>query len=374
MNRSVIIAVAIAIIIALWLVSGIIRDQGDAVVPAASISQQNAENVSRIAVKVQKSTAQPQQRVMTFSGRTEASRTVHVLAETGARIIQLPHLKGDRVKKGSILCRLAKQDREARMAEAEATMTLRQLEYEAAQSLAQKGHRSDTAVAAAKAQYDAAQALVKRMQVELDNTVIRAPFDGVIEDLPTEVGGYLAPGTVCAILVDEDPFLITAQLSEKEVGQVMAGAPAHIKLVTGETLTGKVSFVAKTAQPVTRTFKVEVEVANPDHLLREGITASMTLDAEATSAHLVTAAALTLNDAGQIGVKIIDADNRVTFVPTQIASETKQGVWLTGLPHETTIIVVGQEYVIDGEQINPVYVGNETGSQSAAKPDMEEAS
>ncbi len=376
MNRSVIIAIAIAIIIGLWLTSGIIRDQGTVIEPAASINKQNAENVDRVTVQVQRSVARPQQRTMTFSGRTEASRTVHVLAETGARIIELPRKKGDLVKKNGVLCRLAKQDREARMAEAQATMTLRQLEYEAAQSLAQKGHRSDTAVAAAKAQYDAAQALVKRMQVELDNTIIRAPFDGVVEDLPTEVGGYLAPGTVCAVLVDEDPFLVTAQLSEQEVGHVIVGAPARIKLVTGEEITGTVRFVAKTAQPVTRTFEVEVELANPNHTLREGVTATMSLDGAAVPAHLVTAAALTLNDAGQIGVKTVDSDQRVNFVPTKIASETRDGVWLTGLPSEATIIVVGQEYVVEGEQINLVYVGEKEGSalQKAGSPTVDEAS
>ncbi|MEN8722747.1 MAG: efflux RND transporter periplasmic adaptor subunit [Alphaproteobacteria bacterium] len=376
MNRSVIIAITFAIIIGLWLASGIIRDQGNVVAPAASISQQNAENVDRVTVQVQKSVARPQQRAMTFSGRTEASRTVHVLAETGARIIDLPFQKGDIVKKGGVLCRLAKQDREARMAEAQATMTLRQLEYEAAQSLAKKGHRSDTAVAAAKAQYDAAQALVKRMQVELDNTIIRAPFAGAIEDLPTEVGGYLAPGSVCAVLVEEDPFLVTAQLSEQEVGNVVVGAPARIKLVTGETITGTVRFVAKTAQQVTRTFEIEVEVANPNHTLREGITATMTLDGQPVPAHLVTAAALTLNDAGQIGVKTVDQEQRVVFVPTKIASETQNGVWLTGLPEQATIIVVGQEYVIEGEQINLVYVGDDNASatQRAATPNSDDAS
>lgn len=371
MNRSVIIAISIAIVIGLWLISGIIRDQGVEVAPAASINQQNAENVSRVTVKVRKSVAKPQQRVMSFSGRTEASRTVHVLAETGARIIAMPFEKGTRVAKGDVLCQLATQDREARMAEAEATMTLRKLEYEAAESLAKKGHRSDTAVAAAKAQYDAAQALVKRMQVELSNTIIRAPFSGVVEDLPTEIGGYLAPGSVCAILVDEDPFLITAQLSEKEVGQISKGATARVTLVTGEEIEGTVSFVAKTAQPITRTFKVEVEVANPDYKMREGVTASMSLDADMVPAHLVTAAALTLNDAGQIGVKVVDEEQRVVFVPTTIASETADGVWLNGLPEEATVIVVGQEYVVEGEQINLVY---DQDQQSAATPNQDEAS
>lgn len=352
MNRSIIIAVTIAAVISLWLLSGFIRDVSTEVPPSISINEQNEGNVSRLTVRVVSSQAQPQRKVLKFSGRTEASRTVHVLAETGSQIVALPNDKGSEVKKGDILCRLAVEDRAARMAEAEATMKLRELEYEAAQSLYEKGHRSDTAVAAAKAQYDGAIALVKRMKVELDNIYIRAPFDGVVEDLPTEVGGYLTPGAPCAVLVDEDPFLVVAHLSEKEIGGVVQGAKASIKLVSGETLEGTIRFVAKTAQQVTRTFRIEVEVPNPDHNLRAGVTANMAFRSTASPAHFVNAAALTMNEQGQIGVKTVNDKGEVKFIATTILHEENNGVWLDGLPASATIITVGQEYVVDGEFVN----------------------
>jgi multidrug efflux system membrane fusion protein len=63
---------------------------------------------------------------------------------------------------------------------------------------------------------------------------------------------------------------------------------------------------------------------------------------------LLPASALTLDDAGRLGVRTVSADNRAAFMPVTLQRDTVDGVWVEGLPETVDVIVVGQEFVIDG--------------------------
>jgi len=350
MSKSYIIAIIIAGIIGGWLISGQLRDQTEATKPAVSIAEQNEEiKLQRVRTRISK--AMPHTADVVLRGRTEALRKVHVKAETMGRIIALPPDKGQQVEQGDLLCQLDPQDRTARLAEAKAQVRARKLELDQAKTLKAKGHRSQTAVASAQANYDSAAAGLRAIQVDLNNTYIRAPFDGVIEDLPNKFGSYLRNGDLCAVLVDEDPFLVTAQLSEREVSVLSEGDSASIQLVDGSIHKGKVRFLAKSADQVTRTFLTEIQIPNPDRNLREGMTANITVAASEQLAHQVTSDILTLSDAGQIGLKVVEPDQTVTFVPVTIIDQRSDGIFVTGLPDETRIITVGQEFVLAGEKV-----------------------
>src|SRR5690606_19096231 len=119
-----------------------------------------------------------------------------------------------RVKAGDAVCRLEVADRQAQLDEAKALARQRQLEFDGATQLSKNGFRSQTNVAAAAAALDAANAQVERMTIEMQNTVIRAPFDGVIDQRPVEIGDYLGMGGICATIIDEDPYLVTGEVSE----------------------------------------------------------------------------------------------------------------------------------------------------------------
>lgn len=348
MKKSYISATIIALIVIVWIVSGQFGEASKAPPQAQSIAAQTQDKSVRVTVKVMTSVAQMRSQILTVRGQTEAIRKAEVRAETQGRIERLPQDKGAVVKKGAVLCELAVRERVARMREAEAVQRQRELEYNAAKTLAQKGHKSETAVAGAEAMYDAANAMVKQMEIELANTKVRAPFTGVIEDLPSDVGEYLQPGAICAVLVDDTTFLVTAQVSEDNVGHLTVGTVATARLATGEKLEGKVRFVAKTSHPATRTFLVEIEVPNATKTLREGVTATLSLPTAQVSAHRLPASILALNDDGQIGVKILLAGNRVGFVPVTIIDEDKDGVWVRGIEDNAQVIIAGQDFVRAG--------------------------
>jgi multidrug efflux system membrane fusion protein len=284
-------------------------------------------------------------------GRTEAARTVVARAETAGVVAATPAREGAWVPKGTVLCRLAVDARQASLDQARANMKSRQLQREASSRLADKGFRSPTQVLQDQANLDAASASVRQAEVALDQVNIRAPFSGVFDNRDAEVGTYLAPGQPCGTMIELDPLLIVGDVSETETSRVHVGAPAVATLVSGQMVTGQIRYVARDADPATRTYRVEIQARNPGGAARSGLSAEVRLSAGAGPAHLVPQTALVLNSAGQQGVRYVLPDNRVGFAPVQVIDEGAGGVWVSGLRGPIRLITVGQSYVSEGQKV-----------------------
>jgi len=139
-------------------------------------------------------------------------------------------------------------------------------------------------------------------------------------------------------------------------------------LPDGRTLSGELRYISRAGQSDTRTFRVEVWIANPDGLVPEGLTTELRLPTGRTRAHRGSPAILTLDDNGVIGVKAVDAEHRVVFHPVRILGDTPDGIWLGNLPETLTLITVGQEFVRVGQQVR-VLDQEATSQPPAAKPD-----
>lgn len=370
MKKPALLALTIALAGALWVASGeygwlVGLSAKEQPQPAGSIAETaNAQESRRDlpTVRVMRSVAQTRTREVVVRGRTQANRTVDLKAEVPGQVVELPREKGARVKKGEVIARLSVDERNARLAEAKAMVRQREIEFEAARQLAAKGWRPETQFAANQASLEIARAKVAEMEIEIAKTEIRAPFDGVIERRAAELGSYLQAGDPVATIVDGDPLLVTGQVTEQEVGGLRVGGPGRAQLVTGETVAGALRFIAATAEPETRTFRVELEIPNPDFRLRDGVTAELRMPVDSVSAHLLSPAVLTLDEAGAVGVRIVDENGVVRFQPAQVIADSPQGVWLAGLPEQIDVIVVGQEFVRAGDRVKTVRVSDEAGS------------
>ncbi len=367
MRTSYIWAGIITLAIAGWLASGeiIIGGQGD---PSAANSSQEvspATGASQVVpaadqdrpFRVRARTLTTTERTATLSvrGRTEADQRVSLRAQTSGLIEDVPVRQGDPVKAGEVICRIEAGSREAHVLRAEAAVAQAALDFEGASRLQDKGYAAEARVRAAKAALDAARADLHERQLDLARTRIVAPFDGVVETRPAEIGMLLNVGDVCAEVVAHDPMLVVAQVSERDVGKLKPGMPGRARLVTGQTVDGTLSYIAPSADPATRTFRIELSVPNPDGELRDGVTAELFIDTETTLAHRFSPAILALDDSGVIGVRTIVDGNKVAFVPVHILGSEDGKVWVSGLPDSVTIITVGQNYVSDGETVEPVF-------------------
>ena len=355
MKKSIFLAFAIAVVAAGWVLSGEFGNNAGMAAPdiAPSVAERLEQQgeAALTAVRTTPSRAQQHWRQVTARGHTEAKRKVMVKSEIKGRIIKVTLKKGSRVRRGDELVRIDVADKEAHMAEAKALARQREVEFQAAAKLRKKGYRAETQYAAAAAKMDAANAMVTQMQVALDRTIIRAPFDAIIDSREVELGAYVKDGTGIALLVDEDPYLVVAQISENDVDKLKTNGKGRAELVTGQTVEGRIHYIAATADEATRTYRVELLVANPDGKLRHGTTAELSFPTEQIQAHFITPAILTLNDAGTVGVRCVEAGGKVAFNPVNIIDSGTDGVWVSGLPEQTELIVVGQEFVRQGDRV-----------------------
>ena len=379
----------------------------------APVAEAAAEPVDDGIVRVmaKRSVAQEIGTQVRLRGETEAARQVSVLSEVSGKIISDPLRKGAFVQKGALLCSVDPGTREsalaeaqarlneaqarrpevearipeaqARVAEARARLDEARINATAAERLSQDGFASQTRVAnteaavqsaqaaistaeaglkAAEAGLDSlnaniesAQAAVARARTEIDRLQIAAPFDGVLETDTAELGSLMQPGGLCATVIQLDPIKVVGFVPETEIGRVEVGAMAGARLSEGPDVQARVTFLSRSADPTTRTFRVELTVPNPDLAIRDGQTAEILIQSQGVMAHLLAASALTLDDNGTLGVRIIDADSTAQFRPVTVLRDTPEGVYVTGLPDQADIITVGQEFVTDGVVVAPSF-------------------
>ncbi|HET6522211.1 MAG TPA: efflux RND transporter periplasmic adaptor subunit [Geminicoccaceae bacterium] len=358
-KRSYLLAAGMALGLAGWLASGQIDAlngrAADAAAPAAG-REAGAGAAARptMTVRVRELTAEPVARQIVVNGRTAPARAVEVRAEAYGRVIEVGPAKGAAVEAGEVLVRLDPRDREVALAEAEAALRQREIEAEAARTLGARGFQAETRVAEAEALLQAARAAVARARIELDDIAVRAPFDGVLERRPVEVGDYVEVGDVLAAVIEQDPFLVVGEVAETEVARLRVGMPGRAQLVDGRTVEGALRYVASEADASTRTLRVELEVSNPDGRFAAGTSARLVIEDEPLPAHRVSSALLALDDAGAVGVKAVDDGDVVAFHPARVVRAEADAVWLAGLPERLRLITVGQGFVRAGQRVRPV--------------------
>lgn len=348
-NKNYRTSAVIAIIVAAWLASGAFvapDDKIQAPDPSASLEPRELTKV-----RARQIHAQAYPMTVAVTAQTEANRFVDLQAEVGGQVEALPVDEGSKVEAGDVICRLAVEDRAQLLAEAQAMVEQRQIDFDGAQRLETGGFQSKTAIATAKAQLESAEANLLRRQIDLEKTAIRAPFSGIVDERPVEIGDLVRPGDTCATVIDLDPLVVSAEVSEREVVRIGTGELAEAQLATGEKVRGEVRYISRRANAATRSFRVEAAVANPDLSLMSGITAQMHIPVGTIPAHLISSSLLMLDDRGELGLRVVEDDNRVRFYNVELVGDAEDGIWVTGLPESTLLITVGQQYVDLDEQV-----------------------
>ena len=359
MRTRYITACAIGALVVLWLATGQLGDPPEP--PASSIAEANQRSAALreerppTRVRVETVHASEQSRVLNIRGRTQNKRSVVVQSQISGLVVDRPAERGDRVNKGDLLCYISVENRRVRLKESLASAEQAKIDFEGALKLSAQGLLSETAIAQSKAQLAATKARLKERELELARINIVAPFDGIVEKSHMEVGQYVTPGSPCITLVDLNPMLLIGQVAENELLSIKTGQIATAKLPEGVHVTGKVTFIAKTAEKGTRTYLVEVHVDNRDFKIPSGVTAQIAIPVESLNAQKISPALLVLSDSGQMGVRTVNSDNIVEFHEVDILQDEVDGVWVTGLPDITKVIIVGQQLVVAGEIVAPTH-------------------
>ena len=289
--RQTYITSFITLVIAiLWMLSGMLADDEFEVKTKTQL-----ETIS--SVTVLNSTALEKAKKIKVSGTTEADKLIKIRAEASGTVVSRPVKQGQFVKKDQLICQL----------------------------------------------YNAGRTSYPK---------VKAPFDGYLETFSVKEGDYLNTGAVCATIIDPDPMRLIGEVSEKEINFVKVGAKAVAELISGKKVEGVVSFVSTSANKGTRTFRVEIDVKNSDRSIRDGVSAQIAIEGDTILAHKISPSILMLGEAGELGIRTVNEDDQVEFKKIDILEDSMEGIWITGLPKNTRIITIGQEYVFQGQTVN----------------------
>ncbi len=346
-HRSIVYAFSIFILLFGWVASGYLRS--DEQTTDENVTKPTRSLVQKVRVRVPELKRITQEIVL--NGRMEPARAVTLRAEVQGRVIALGAAHGAVVRKGDLIAQLDIRDRRARLAEVHALLKLRELEYAGARKLKKKNLQSETQVAKIGSQLATAKAQVARIELEIHNTRILAPFAGIMDRLSVEEGTYLKGGDEVARLLELDPIIFVGYVSQQDRHRLVLGDTGIIRLVTGLVAEGELRYLAAEADPITRTFKVEMLIPNPDNAFVSGITAKLQIPVRFVSAYQLSPALLSLSNSDEPGIKVVNKQDRVEFLPVDVIKSSTDGLWISGLPDGKRIITVGQGFVRPGDKV-----------------------
>lgn len=358
-SASLILFLALVLGVALWIGSGVLTRE-----PARPpVAEERPVPI----VAVAWSEAEPVERLLRLYGDVEPDQVVVVRAETSGQIAEVTTQRGARVEPGAELARIAPGDREARLRRAEARLAAAQREFDIAEQLVERGTAPETRLQTATAELEATRADLSSIRVEIENTVIRAPIGGIVNRIIAETGDFVAVGGEVVEIVDNDPLVAVVQVPQHAVGRIRPGGEARVGIVGRESVAGTIRFVAPLAEAATRTFRVEIEVPNPEGDLPAGVSAEVVIPTETVEAHKVSPSLVTLDDEGAIGLFAVGEDGTVEFHPVQLVRAEADGVWVTGPPERVRLITIRPGFVSEGQAVDARQAAEE-GQEGTAAP------
>lgn len=351
MKGSRIAAVGLVVAAAAWIASGHLLPHESAESRAAVRPAETEAKLFRVSVLPTR--PQPHRQKLVLSGRTEADRKVAVTARTGGVVTELNVRRGSQVKQGDILAVLSDEAREAQVAQARALVTQRRNEWEAKSRLIARGMMPRLELGNLESQLKIAEAQLAAAEAERERGVVRAPWAGIVSEVPVEVGqaAFAMGGKEIAQLIGLDPMLVVVEVAERKLGGINVGDPAAVRLVTGHSAAGKVRYVSKAASQTTRTYRVEIQVPNADGAIPDGITAEAEIRLAPTPATRLPRSALTFSSAGDLGVRAVDEAGTVAFIPVTLVEDEQASIWVGGVPDGARVIIEGQDFVREGQRV-----------------------
>ena len=363
LNTNHWIAIGVVVLSVLWLASGFIFHFGEEETPEAEAPP--------LRVVVQTLEYGATEGGVSISGRTAANFAATAQARTNGVIIDLPVAEGSTVTQGQVIARISDEARTEAVREAQARLEQAQATYTASAALAEQGFFPRLELEARRAELATAQASLDLARAEAARSLVTAPVNGVLDELLLDPGEAVSQGTEVASIVDLDPIIAVAGISDAQRSLARVGDAARVVLQDGREVRGVVRFVAASADAATATYRLEVEIPNPESAYLAGQIAYIRLAGAGGRAGQIVRSAVTLDENGAIGVKYVGKDGLVEFAPVQIVQDDPQGLWISGPPEGAAVIVRGQEYANVGAMVQTVTVEEAEAAEAQAQVQAE---
>jgi len=209
-----------------------------------------------------------------LTGRLFAWEEAVVSAETAGALEWRGIQRGDLVQKGQELFHVDVRTIRVSLEQAEARYTLANQNLERAQNLQARGVSSQQSLEQAISERTVAASELSAARIQYAKSVVKAPFEGIIDELYREVGEFVDAGTTLVRVIRIDPINAAIPVPESDIRYFEVGSKVNltVEALPGEHFTGDIFRIATSADTLTRTFGVEVSIPNADSRLKPGMT------------------------------------------------------------------------------------------------------
>jgi multidrug efflux system membrane fusion protein len=345
------LALVVFVAAALWVATGHFAAVGSETPEPGAADVEAVVETPKRTVAVVRAEVTDYARLIRISGVTEADKLAVLAARSNGVVQELTAEAGDTVERGAVVMLLEGEDVRAVVKTAQDQLAQAAEQLDVGETLNAKGSLPETQLTARRAAKSAAEGALSQAQAAADRLSLVAPFAGTVDAVNVEEGEWVQQGTPIATLIALDPIIVKAEVAERDVAHVAVGAKALVRLVSGIELEGTVKHLARKASDKTRTFALEVDLPNPDGAIPSGMTAELRLTAATQPALTVPRSVLTLNEAGQIGLRVVTEGDIAAFLPVELIDDTEAGFVVTGVPQGARVIVAGQDLVRDGDAV-----------------------
>jgi len=290
-----------------------------------------------------------------------ASKDVMIEAEESGVILRLFADRGDRVSAGDAIAKIDDQILQTQVDQARAAAELASQTWDRRKRLWEEDQvGSEIAYLEAKFSAEQAAAVLAGLERRLSRTVIRAPYSGILDERHVDVGAMVGPGETVGRLVDLDPIKVFAGVPERYATDVQVGADAHIgfEALGDAVYSAPIRYVGATINPGSRTFPIEVEVANTDRSIKPQMVANMSITRQRVEDALVVPqdALVRVEDGYVVFVAVDEGGETLAIVrPVELGPTRRNLVVIeAGLSSGEQLIVVGQKSVANGDRVNIV--------------------
>ncbi|NMT64305.1 efflux RND transporter periplasmic adaptor subunit [Marinobacter orientalis] len=346
---SIGLSLLVLVLLVVWMVTGEVKVAREEVPEQAP-----GDRAAAPSVQVDLLQARLYEPALMVQGQLEPWRTVSVGARISGTVEELMVEQGDRVREGDVLLRLSEDGRGTAVEQWRSRIRKLEADLSAAERLRARDLASESEVLTLQSELAVAKAELARARLAMDHLTPRAPFVGTVNRRDVDLGDLVQVGSPLLELVRVDRLKATGQIPQQSVGNVEEGQKVSVRSLDGDTLEGRVSFVATAADRETRSFAVEVTVENPERKRVAGGSATLRISLPEVRAMFISPAYLSLDDDGRPGVRHVGENNEVVFSNVRLLNVTTDGAWVTGLPEEIRLITRGAGFVSVGQQVRPV--------------------
>jgi len=238
-----------------------------------------------------------------FQGTVKTMKNINVYPEMPGQLLEVLVVEGQKVEKDQVLARIDDGGLLAQLAQAKSQLLLAETVFNRQERLWSQNIGSEIQFLQAKTQFESAEKAVDALSLQAEKSIVRAPFDGTVDQIFKEPGTIVAPGMGSELfrVVNIDEVYVEVDVPETHITSISEGSKVQVNLpAIGEEIDARIARVSKVINPSNRSFTVEIPLENKSGFIRPNLMASVAInDYSNKSAIMIPQSVVSENAEGQ---------------------------------------------------------------------------